>query len=213
MRPSFNPNQCLNPGLGDFNQNQTWALCRVFFPLAWCICPATHTRRVQTVAEKNRNFCFSGSVSPFLRTAQPLPTAHFSFSCALYSTLWDYMPVSLWSLSCSTHSGIGKLHNCTTHLTFIAPLSPGHFSGLTLPPQDQWDAEFECFFQEEPGDRTLPHTPGSHQHSSKPRDAWKLQLVFLCFFLSKHASQMLVPVSLTQVSSRCAGFRAAKTGI
>lgn len=69
------------------------------------------------------------------------------------------------------------------------------------------------FFQEEPGDRTLPHTPGSHQHSSKPRDAWKLRLVFLCFFLSKHALQMLVSVSLAWVSIRCAGIEAAKTGI
>lgn len=35
------------------------------------------------------------------------------------------------------------------------------------------------------GDRTLPHTPGAHQHSSKPWDgAWKLMLLSLCFFFS-----------------------------
>lgn len=141
MRPSFNLNQCLNLDLGDLNQNQN-IRCDVHglyagfsFHLSGVYAPQTH--RVQTVAEKNWNFCFSGNVSPFLRTTQLLPTAHFSFSCALYSTFWDYTPVSLWSLSCSTHSGIGKLHNCTTHLTFIAPLSPGHFSGLTLPTGDQ----------------------------------------------------------------------------
>lgn len=151
MRPSFNPNQCLNPDLGDLNQNQNIRrnVCGLYAEFIFHlrdVYALQHTRRLQTVAEKNRNFCFSGDVSPFLRTTELLPTAHFSFSCALYSTFWDYTLVSLWSLTCSTHSGIGKLHNCTTHLTFIAPLSPGHFSGLTLPTGDQWDAEFEWVF-------------------------------------------------------------------
>lgn len=109
------------------------------------ITTATHTHGVHTVAEKSWKFCLSGDV-PLTISAPPLsPNNTFPFpaSCILLSGIIH--PSCLWSLSCSTHSGIGKLHNCTTHLTFIAPLSPGHFSGLTLPTGDQWDAEFECF--------------------------------------------------------------------
>lgn len=73
----------------------------------------------------------------------PNNTFPFPASCILLSGI--IRPLGLWSLSCSTHSGISKLHNCTTHLTFIAPLSPGHLSGLKLQTGDQWDAEFEYF--------------------------------------------------------------------
>lgn len=158
MRLSLKPNQWLNLNRFDLNINQTirggvrWVY-GTLFPLAWCICPHnysnTHTHGVHTVAEKSRNFCLSGDVPLTIspnHTAPPLsPNNTFPFpaSCILLSGIIH--PSCLWSLSCSTHSGIGKLHNCTTHLTFIAPLSPGHFSGLTLPTGDQWDADFECF--------------------------------------------------------------------
>lgn len=96
----------------------------------------------------------------------------------------------------------GKLHNCTHSLTFIAPFLVGHGSGPSVA-LDQWDTELQWVWVGL-GDRTLPHTPGAHQHSSKPWDgAWKLILVSLCcsFCLSTNASQMLNPASHAQASN------------
>lgn len=76
-------------------------------------------------------------------------------------------------------SGIGELHNCLYSLIFTALFWPvGHGSGPSLD-LDQWNGEFQWVWVGL-GDRTLPHTPGAHQHSSKPWDgAWKLILLSL----------------------------------
>lgn len=96
----------------------------------------------------------------------------------------------------SDESMIGKLHNCTHSLTFTAPFSVGHGSGSSLA-LDQWDSELQWVWVGL-GDRTLHHTPGAHQHSSKPWDgAWKLILVSLCCFFCPqmpHRCSLLLPV-------------------
>lgn len=103
---------------------------------------------------------------------------------------------------CLDETGIGKLHNCTHSLTFTAPFSVGHGSGPSLG-LDQWDGELQWVWVGL-GDRTLPHTPGAHQHSSKPWDgAWKLILVSLCCSFS-----LFLHKCLTDAHScfPCSGF-------
>ena len=103
---------------------------------------------------------------------------------------------------CPDENGIGKLHNCSHSLTFTALFSVGHGSGPSVA-LDQWDGALQWVWVGL-GDRTLPHTPGAHQHSSKPWDgAWKLILVSLCcsFSFSLHKC-------LTDAHScfQCSGF-------
>lgn len=130
----------------------------------------------------------------FIEHRGPLTEGHlYSLQTHLFSTCWhcthnQSLYISLWSTvpatqsllaSAPDESGIGKLRNCSHSLTFTAPFSVGHGSGPSLG-LNQWDGELQWVWVGL-GDRTLPHTPGAHQHSSKPWDgAWKLILVSLC---------------------------------
>lgn len=122
-------------------------------------------------------------------------TEGYSPQAHLFSTCWHCMLNNPYTLVCG-------LCSLPPNHCIIAPLTNFYSPTLSrlwklhiisLGPMGRWASVGM-------GDRTLPHTPGSHQHSSKPWDgAWKGILVSLCFSFSllsqmPHRCWLLLPM-------------------